>query len=80
MNNRMKYDEYSMANDLPGAESRRVFNFLNRVFDSMKMHTAARKVYITGDPAGKEKAAQKFRAADPPPEAGPEIISAVQNA
>ena len=60
MNNRMKCDEYSIANNLPGVDSRRVFNFLNRVFDSMKMHTAAQKVYITGVVWEKRKDVQKF--------------------
>ena len=36
-----------MANDRPGVDGRGVFNFLNRVFDSMKMHTAVSEVYIT---------------------------------
>ncbi|MBQ1790023.1 MAG: hypothetical protein II008_07595 [Oscillospiraceae bacterium] len=33
---------------------------MNRVFDSMKMHTAAQKVYITGGHMGKGKDVQKF--------------------
>lgn len=40
-----------MANNCPGVDGRGVFNFLNRVFDSMKMHTAVSKVYITGNDA-----------------------------
>ena len=80
MNNRMKCDEYSIANNLPGVDSRRVFNFLNRVFDSMKMHTAAQKVYITGEHAGKEKGRAEVRKGESDSEPEPEIIPAVQNA
>ena len=46
----------------------------------MKMHTAAQKVYITGEHAGKEKGYAKVQKGGSDSEPEPEIIPAVQNA
>ena len=80
MNIRMRYDEYSIANDRTGGDSRRVFNFLNRVFDSMKMHALPLIVYITWNDGREEKGYSKVQRGGSPSELNLENMSAVQNA
>ena len=42
-----KENEYSVSKQINNIENKRVFDFLNRVFDRMKMHKVENRVYIT---------------------------------